>query len=116
MTNALTRQDIDCKRQAPLIKVVHDLLVQAGMERSKAFDTADTIVRTLEPHIASGLFAVVHNSMLDVVNAVSRASYGGLRPKQEEMLRGLLESVELQQRVFSDAMNAEQAANLKAKR
>jgi hypothetical protein len=116
MTNALTRQDIDCKRQAPLIKVVHELLVQAGMERSKAFDTADTIVRTLEPHIASGLFAVVHNNLLDVVNTLTKPHNGGLRPNQEEMLRGILESVELQQRVFADAMNAERAANLKAKR
>lgn len=117
MTNALTRQDVDCQRQAPLIKVAHKLLVDSGMERTKAFDMADTIVRTLEPHIASGLFAIVHNNLRDLLTAMVTWRNGGpMKQQHADMLREFLESIELQQRVFADAMNAETAANLKAKR
>jgi len=116
MDGALTRQSIDCKRQAPLIKIVHELLVTGGMERTKAFDTADTIVRTLEPHIASGLFALMHGSLRETINRVASLRVGGLRPPQMEALNSLLGDIELQQRVFADAMNAEQAANLAARR
>lgn len=108
----LARQDIDCKRQAPLIQTVHTLLIGAGMERNKAFDAADQIVKTLEPTIGAGLFTIVHNNFLSVLTEMTRYQNGGpLKPRHTEMLREFLESLELHQRTFGDAKDAATAEN-----
>lgn len=115
--STLARQDVDCQRQAPLIQTVHTLLIRSGMERTKAFDLADQIVKTLEPTIGSGLLTIFHNNLLSVMTEmISHRNGGPLKPRHAEMLKDLLESIELHQRAFGDAMNAAKAENLTAKR